>query len=97
MWNARRVLGDATVVGERRNGGRVFALWRAQPQPRGCQHGSRENRGAWQPFHERHRGLLSSDHVLWNWLPLGMRPEKRRGEPASRLPSWNPLGFRRID
>src|SRR5882724_5559334 len=59
MRDSCRVLGDAAVVGERRNGGRVFAPWCAQMQPCGCQYGGRENRGAWPPLYERHCGLLS--------------------------------------
>src|SRR5262245_2164688 len=85
--HARGVLGNATVVGEPRHGAGVRALQGAQAKPLGFEGSWNAIVSAivpdvWPPLQECHRGPPVA-HVL-------SCAEKRRGEPASRLPSWKP-------
>src|SRR5262245_31215139 len=78
MRNAQRVLGDPPVVDEAGDRFRVVEPRRAQDEPLGREHGNASlPRGLGRiEIQQCHRTGSS----------------KRRGEPASRLPSWNPMG-----
>ena len=79
MRNAQRVLGDAAVVAEGGDRGGVLEPRRAQHQPLGLEDGNASS-------FQRSPVRSCSSSVI------ARAPQKRRGEPASRLPSWNPYG-----
>src|SRR5712691_7315344 len=81
MRDARRVLGDAALVGEHRDVLGVLGTRRAQNQPLGLEDGN-----------TRLPQALRGDRVEQRHGTGSFAPKKRRGEPASRLPSWNPIG-----
>src|SRR5229473_896525 len=81
MRDARRVLGDAALVGEHRDVLGVLGTRRAQHQPLGLEDGN-----------TRLPQALRGDRVQQRHGTGSFAPKKRRGEPASRLPSWNPIG-----
>src|SRR5262245_31657030 len=78
MRNAQRVLGDPPVVDERGDDLRALESRRTQGEPRRLEAGN-----ASLP---RSLGRIEIQQCHRTGS------SKRRGEPASRLPSWNPMG-----
>src|SRR5438876_1015923 len=81
MRDARRVLGDAALVAENRDVLGVLGTRRAQHQALGLEDGN-----------TRLPQALRGDRVQQRHGTGSFAPKKRRGKPASRLPSWNPIG-----
>src|SRR5712671_6530422 len=98
MRNARRILGDVTVVGERRDHFSVPEARRAQHQPRGLEDGDTAFSESlrWDVFQTSHCRLLGFESCKSSIVGSQCTSESTEGEPASRLPLLEPDGPRRF-